>query len=203
VLHGEITDQFKALLHEKADALGVTIEGLEVMPDHVHLVVSAPPTEAPQHLANQFKGYTSRVLREEFPGLKQRLPSLWSRSYDVGSVGHVSAAIIHPEVHRTAEAELGRAKSLQIPAVPNPSARRRDERHARNASAALQRRTCGTQTGVGTGASQCVLWRTVGVVEVRTHGQRLPRRNELFELSGHLAASGQGVWGVLPSHQSA
>jgi len=76
VLHGEIADRLKVLLQEKAEALGVTIEGLEVMPDHVHLFVSAPPTEAPQHLANQFKGYTSRVLREEFPGLKQRLPSL-------------------------------------------------------------------------------------------------------------------------------
>jgi len=100
VLHGEIADRLKALLHEKAAALGVTIEGLDVMPDHVHLFVSAPPTEAPQHLANQFKGYTSRVLREEFPVLTQRLPSLWRRSYDVGSAGHVSAAIIQKYIQQ-------------------------------------------------------------------------------------------------------
>jgi len=100
VLHGEIADRLKVLLQEKAEALGVTIEGLEVMPDHVHLFVSAPPTEAPQHLANQFKGYTSRVLREEFPGLKQRLPSLWSRSYYVGSAGHVSADIIQQYIEQ-------------------------------------------------------------------------------------------------------
>lgn len=100
VLHGEIADRLKALLHEKADALDVTIEGLEVMPDHVHLFVSAPPTEAPQHLANQFKGFTSRVLREEFPGLKSRLPSLWSRSYYVGSAGHVSADTIQTYIEQ-------------------------------------------------------------------------------------------------------
>lgn len=94
VLHGALAARLKDLLYAKAVALGVTIEGLEVMPDHVHLFVSAPPTEAPQHLANQFKGYTARLLRDEFPGLKSRLPSLWSRSYYVGSAGHVSAAVI-------------------------------------------------------------------------------------------------------------
>lgn len=64
------------------------------MPDHVHLFVKAPPTCAPQHIANQLKGYTARVLRDEFPQLRSRLPSLWSRSYYVGSAGAVSADTI-------------------------------------------------------------------------------------------------------------
>ena len=90
VLVGGVAESLKELLYEKADELNVTIEALEVMPDHVHLFVSADPTEAPQRLANQFKGYTSRILRERFPHLRARLPSLWSRSYYVGSVGTVS-----------------------------------------------------------------------------------------------------------------
>lgn len=94
VLGGPVAARLTELLHERAAALGADIEGLEVMLDHVHLFVSAPPTVAPQFLANQFKGYTSRVLREEFPWLKRRLPSLWSRSYYVGSAGHVSAETI-------------------------------------------------------------------------------------------------------------
>jgi putative transposase len=73
-----------------ADQLEVDIEALEIMPDHVHLFVAADPTKAPQYLANQFKGYTSRVLRREFAHLRTRAAVLWSRSYDVGSVGHVS-----------------------------------------------------------------------------------------------------------------
>jgi putative transposase len=86
--------RLKQLILEKAAALGVTVAEMEVMPDHVHLFVSAPPTDAPQHYANQFKGYTSRVLRQEFPHLKMRLPALWSRSYYVGAAGNVSASVI-------------------------------------------------------------------------------------------------------------
>ena len=94
VLVDAIETRLKELLYEKAVALNVEIEGLEVMPDHVHLFVAVPPTDAPQHFANQFKGYTSRVLRQEFEHLRTQLPCLWSRSYYVGSAGHVSADVI-------------------------------------------------------------------------------------------------------------
>jgi putative transposase len=108
VLVGRIEARLRELLYEKANDIGVQIEALEItpvlpctstqgrcaagtsVPDHVHLFVSADPTEAPQRLANQFKGYTSRILRQEFASLKFQLPTLWSRSYYVGSVGHVS-----------------------------------------------------------------------------------------------------------------
>jgi putative transposase len=78
------------LLYQKALDLDVTIEALEIMPDHVQLFIQSDPTEAPQRLANQFKGYTSRLLRQKFPQLRSRLPSLWSRSYYVETIGHVS-----------------------------------------------------------------------------------------------------------------
>lgn len=94
VLTGAIADRLSDLLRGKAEELGVEIEAMEVMPDHVHLFVSAPPIYAPQELANRFKGYTSRVLRQEYPGLKSRLPSLWSRSYYVGTAGAVTAEIV-------------------------------------------------------------------------------------------------------------
>jgi len=94
VLVDAVALRLDELLREKAKELNAEVEGLEIMPDHVHLFLSVPPTDAPQHYANQFKGYTSRVLRQEFPHLKSRLPSLWSRSYYVGSAGHVSADVI-------------------------------------------------------------------------------------------------------------
>jgi putative transposase len=94
VLVGEVAEELRRLLLQKAQDLNVTIGALEIMPDHVHLFIESDPTEAPQRLANQFKGYTSRVLRQKFPQLRSRLPSLWSRSYYVGSVGYVSAATI-------------------------------------------------------------------------------------------------------------
>jgi putative transposase len=90
VLIAMVADDLRALLYQKAEQLHVTIEALEIMPDHVHLFISAPPTEAPHRLANQFKGFTSRLLRQKYPELRSRLPSMWSRSYYVGTIGHVS-----------------------------------------------------------------------------------------------------------------
>jgi len=90
VLVDTVADDLRSLLYQKAEQLKVTVEALEIMPDHVHLFISAPPTEAPHRLANQFKGYTSRVLRGKYPELRSRLPSMWSRSYYMGSIGQVS-----------------------------------------------------------------------------------------------------------------
>ena len=61
------------------------------MPDHVHLIVKHEPKASASYVANQFKGYTSRVLREEFAHLRSRMPTLWSSSLFVASVGAVSA----------------------------------------------------------------------------------------------------------------
>ncbi len=90
VLVGDIETDLRTLLQQKAEQLKVTIEALEIMPDHVHLFISAPPTEAPHRLANQFKGFTSRMLRRKYAELRSRLPSLWSRSYYLGTLGQVS-----------------------------------------------------------------------------------------------------------------
>lgn len=81
--------RLKELLHEKAKEINVIIEAIEIMPDHIHLFFSTDPTDSPHRVASQFKGYTSRIMRKEFPELL-RMPSLWSRSYYVGSIGHIS-----------------------------------------------------------------------------------------------------------------
>jgi putative transposase len=94
VLINGIDIRLKELLNEKAIELGVVIENMEVMPDHVHLFVKCEPSDAPQFLVGQFKGYSSRILRDEFPELKSKLPTLWTRSYFAESVGHISEATI-------------------------------------------------------------------------------------------------------------
>lgn len=95
---GNAAVRLKELLREKANQLDADIEALEIMPDHVHLFVCSDPTKAPQDLANQFKGYTSRVLRQEFALLRNRASVLWSRSYDAGSVGHVSKETVRKHI---------------------------------------------------------------------------------------------------------
>ena len=94
VLVGEIAERLKVLLKEKATEIGLVIENMEVLPDHVHLLVKCDPTDSPQYIVGQLKGYTSFKLRSEFPELKSRLPTLWTRSYYVESVGHISQATI-------------------------------------------------------------------------------------------------------------
>ncbi len=82
------------LIEHKATEKGWEIIALEVMPDHVHLFVKHEPKASASYVANQFKGYTSRVLREEFPHLRSRMPTLWSSSFLVASVGAVSAETV-------------------------------------------------------------------------------------------------------------
>ncbi len=94
VLIDDIADRLKALLAEKAQELQAEIHTLEVMPDHVHLFIESDPTLAVSHIVAQLKGYTSRVMRAEFDYLRRVLPSLWSRSYYAGTVGHVSESTV-------------------------------------------------------------------------------------------------------------
>ena len=94
VLVDAVADRLRGSLAEKAAELGMTVHALEVMPDHVHLFVESDPTRCVAEIVNRLKGYTSRVLRQEFTSLRSRLPTLWSRSYFAGSIGQVSAATI-------------------------------------------------------------------------------------------------------------
>jgi putative transposase len=94
VLTGAVAQRLRELIEAKAAEHQWRIVACEVMPDHVHLVVKTRPKDSPSYVANQFKGISSRVLRSEFPHLRSRLPTLWSRSFFVASVGAVSAAAV-------------------------------------------------------------------------------------------------------------
>ncbi|WP_446220689.1 IS200/IS605 family transposase [Micromonospora sp. IBHARD004] len=61
VLVGSVADRLRDLIGQKCDEHGWSVPALEVMPDHVHLVVRADPTASPSYVANQLKGFTSRT----------------------------------------------------------------------------------------------------------------------------------------------
>jgi putative transposase len=94
VLLPPIDGHLKKLLQEKAEELGLVLHLLEIMPDHVHLFIEGPPTVGVAEIVNRLKGFTSRVLRDKYPSLRSRLPTLWSRSYYAGSVGSVSETVV-------------------------------------------------------------------------------------------------------------
>jgi putative transposase len=93
VLAGSVAGRCRELISEKCAEHGWRIVTLEV-PDQVRLFVKTGPKDSPSYVANQLKGFTSRRLREEFPHLRSRLPTLWSRSFFVASVGAVSTATV-------------------------------------------------------------------------------------------------------------
>lgn len=94
VLVPPVDARLKVLLDEVAAEHGFLVHEVEVMPDHVHMFVEADPTRPVSEIVNRFKGATSRFLRQEFPHLRSRLPTLWSRSFFASTVGHVSEATV-------------------------------------------------------------------------------------------------------------
>ena len=94
VLSPKIELRLKELIRKKAEEIEVEIVEMETMPDHIHIFVKSNPTYSPHFIVQQFKGYSSRILREEFAELRSRLPSLWTRSYFCESVGCISADTI-------------------------------------------------------------------------------------------------------------
>jgi putative transposase len=68
------------------------------MPDHVHLLVEVDPQFGIHKLVKTIKGRSSRLLRQEFPRLKSRLPSLWTHSYFVSTVGGAPLEIVKQDI---------------------------------------------------------------------------------------------------------
>lgn len=102
VLKGKVRDRLDELLREKSKELSCDILALEILPDHLHLFVSAPPELSPLQIAHRLKGYSSKVLREEFPFLL-KLPSMWTRSYFVSTAGNVSSEKIRRYIEEQAK----------------------------------------------------------------------------------------------------
>ena len=94
VLVEEIEKRLSALLFQKAKAISIEIESINILPDHVHLFVKCSPVDSPHWIVQQLNGYTSRLLRQEFATLRTRIPTLWTRSYYCESVGHISETTI-------------------------------------------------------------------------------------------------------------
>lgn len=94
VLVDGIDERLKQILREVAAETGCDLIELEVMPDHVHVLVSVDPQFGIHSLVKLMKGRSSRLLRQEFPKLKSRLPTLWTNSYFVATVGGAPLSLV-------------------------------------------------------------------------------------------------------------
>lgn len=86
--------RLKELLFEYAANLSVDILEMEIMPDHVHILMEAVPQFGIHKAVKSLKGYTSRILRQEFLYLGTKMPALWTNSYFVSTVGGAPPEVI-------------------------------------------------------------------------------------------------------------
>ena len=94
VLVGKIEARLKELIREICIELQAELIELEIMPDHVHLLIEVDPQFDVHKVIKMIKGKTSRILRKEFKELTTKFPTLWTNSYFISTVGGAPLAII-------------------------------------------------------------------------------------------------------------
>jgi len=94
VLIDAVAARLKELVLSKQAEYGYLLMEMEVLPDHVHLLLDVDPRVGVNVVVGKIKGFTSHELRNEFPWLKKRLPTLWTRSKFISSVGAVTLAVV-------------------------------------------------------------------------------------------------------------
>ncbi|MFH2116046.1 MAG: IS200/IS605 family transposase [Spirochaetota bacterium] len=96
VLKGEVATRTRELIRQTCLSRDVTIVQGSIGKDHVHMLVSCPPTIAPAKLVQYIKGRSSRMIQDEFPHLKKRYwgQPIWGRGYFCATVGSVTEETI-------------------------------------------------------------------------------------------------------------
>ena len=94
VLTGTVELRLKELIYEAAAEINVDIIEMEIMPDHVHLLLEVDPQFGIHKAVKTIRGKTSRILRQEFHWLTTKLPTLWTNSYFCSTVGGTPLEIV-------------------------------------------------------------------------------------------------------------
>jgi len=89
-----VDQRLKNIIEEICDSYNVELFEMEVMPDHVHVLIEVDPQFGVHTLIKRIKGRSSNILRKEYPFLKSRIPTLWTNSYFNSTVGGAPLEII-------------------------------------------------------------------------------------------------------------
>ena len=92
ILTGEVATRARDLIREVCSANYVDVVSGSVSPDHIHLLLSVPPSISVSKIVQYIKGKSSRKLQQEFGHLKKRYwgQHLWARGYFAVTVGNVN-----------------------------------------------------------------------------------------------------------------
>src|SRR6266446_10468913 len=94
VLVNGVDVRLKEIIQSVCTESHAEILELEVMPEHVHLLVEVDPQYGIHRLVRAIKGRSSHLLRQEYPWLRSRLPTLWTTSYFVSTVGGAPLEVV-------------------------------------------------------------------------------------------------------------
>jgi putative transposase len=94
VLREPIAERFKQIVMSMQEEQNFYVLGMEVMLDHVHMLLDIDPTIGVNVVVARIKGKTAHILNRENPELTRKLPTLWTRSKFIATVGSVSLEVV-------------------------------------------------------------------------------------------------------------
>jgi putative transposase len=115
-----VAERARDLIRQICESREVVIVRGAVSPDHIHMLVSAPPHLSVSKLAQYIKGRSSRRLQDEFEELRKRYwgQHLWARGYFCATVGAVDEETIKRYIENQKDDEDGEAFKITAPTKP-------------------------------------------------------------------------------------
>ena len=110
VLINGVDERFKQIVLSMQEANNFIVLEMEVMPDHVYLLLDIDPMIDVCKVIKRIKGRTSNILNKEFPEIKRKIPTLWTRSKFISTVGTVSLDIVKQYISEQKTHEQRRKK---------------------------------------------------------------------------------------------
>ena len=107
VIEGKIAERLREILRQSCNKRGITIIRGSIGKEHVHMLVSCPPSISVSEMMKYLKGRSSKKLQEEYKSLRKRYwgQHLWSTGYFCRSVGNVTREIIEKYIEEQTEEE--------------------------------------------------------------------------------------------------
>ena len=98
----QLSNEMKSILQLVADDNDIVIEKMEVMPDHVHVLISFPPSKAPTSAIKALKGRSAFIFLRRHPEIRQSQywsGHLWSPSYYMSTLGNISKEVVEQYIN--------------------------------------------------------------------------------------------------------
>lgn len=106
-----LSNEMKAILQQVADDNDIVIEKMEVMPDHIHMLISFPPSKAPASAIKALKGHSAYIFLQNHPEIRRSQywgGHLWSPSYYMSTLGNMSKEVVEKYINDQKYTEINK-----------------------------------------------------------------------------------------------